>query len=195
MSHRNRNRKLLISRAPTKAKSQEPAYSQALNQNKVDRQRSRSRESGRQTVRRLWGMVLRSAARLLGQIPKFGHVSSYMLEVLHWLPIRQRIEYRVASLVWRCQLGLALTYLIDLCRPVSGSRSSHSLRSSERGLLSVPFACTTIMQRYACSVVAPTVWNSLPPALHLLPRTLSDTFYNQLKTVLFDRAGVGSTSE
>jgi len=45
-----RNRKLLISRAPTKAKSQEPAYSQALNQNKIDRQRSRSRESCRQTV-------------------------------------------------------------------------------------------------------------------------------------------------
>ena len=45
--NRNRNRKLLISKAPTKAKSQEPAYSQALNQNKIDRQRSRSRESGR----------------------------------------------------------------------------------------------------------------------------------------------------
>ena len=29
------NRKLLISRAPTKAKSREPAYSQALNQNKI----------------------------------------------------------------------------------------------------------------------------------------------------------------
>src|SRR6218665_3636230 len=56
-TNRNRNRKLLISRAPTKAKSQEPAYSQALNQNKIDRQRSRSRESGRQTVRRLWWMV------------------------------------------------------------------------------------------------------------------------------------------
>ena len=53
----NRNRKLLISRAPTKAKSQEPAYSQALNQNKIDRQRSRSKESGWQTVRRLWWMV------------------------------------------------------------------------------------------------------------------------------------------
>src|SRR6218665_2597646 len=76
--------------------------------------------------------VLRSEARLIGQIPKFGHVSSYMLEVLHWLPIRQRIEYRVTSMVWRCQLGLAPTYLIDLCRPVSG----RYLRSSERGLLS-----------------------------------------------------------
>src|SRR6218665_1264877 len=77
--------------------------------------------------------VLRSAARLVGQIPKFGYVSGYMLEVLHWLPIRQRIEYRVASLVWRCQLGVAPTYLIDLCRPVSGSGSSGYLRSSERG--------------------------------------------------------------
>src|SRR6218665_968288 len=52
-----------------------------------------------------------------------------------------------------------------------------------------------IMQSRACSIVAPTVWNGLPPVLRLLPRTLSDTFYNQLKTVLFDRAGVGSTSE
>ena len=95
-------------------------------------------------------------------------------------------------MVWRCQLGLAPTYLIDPCRPVSGSRSSRSLRSSERGF---PFAHTTIMQSHACSVVAPTVWNGLPPALRLLPRTLSDTFYNQLKTVLFDRAGVGSISE
>ena len=34
LSHRDRNRKLQISRAPTKAKSQEPAYSQSLNQNK-----------------------------------------------------------------------------------------------------------------------------------------------------------------
>src|SRR6218665_311938 len=54
----NRNRKLHISRAPTKVKSQEPGYSQTLNQNKINRQRSRCRESGRQTVRRLWWMVL-----------------------------------------------------------------------------------------------------------------------------------------
>ena len=40
-----------------KAKSRELAYSQAFIQNKIDRQRFRSRESGRQTVRRLWWMV------------------------------------------------------------------------------------------------------------------------------------------
>ena len=66
--------------------------------------------------------------------------------------------------------------------PVLGSRGSRSMRPSERGLLSVPFARTTIMQSRACSVVAPMVWNGLPPVLCLLPRMLSDTFYNQLKT-------------
>ena len=58
-----RNRKLEIPRAPTKAKSQEPAYSQAPNQNKIDRQRSKSRESGRQPGSRLFWMVLRRGGR------------------------------------------------------------------------------------------------------------------------------------
>src|SRR6218665_3238515 len=41
--------------------------------------------------------VLCSAARLIGGIPKFGHVSKYMLDVLQWLPAEQRISYRIAS--------------------------------------------------------------------------------------------------
>jgi len=60
--------------------------------------------------------ILFSVACLIGQIPKFSHVTIYMLEVLRWLPVRQHIEYRVASLVWWCQLGIAPIYLIDLCR-------------------------------------------------------------------------------
>jgi len=45
-----RNRKLKVSTAPTQAKSREPAYSHALVQNIIDRQRVRSRESGRPTA-------------------------------------------------------------------------------------------------------------------------------------------------
>ena len=47
---RNCNRKLDISTAPTKARSREPAYSQALILNKIDRQRVKSRESASQTA-------------------------------------------------------------------------------------------------------------------------------------------------
>src|SRR6218665_1730819 len=32
--------------------------------------------------------VMRSAARLIGKIQKFDHVTRYMLDVLHWLPVR-----------------------------------------------------------------------------------------------------------
>src|SRR6218665_494223 len=105
--------------------------------------------------------------------------------------VLQCIAYRATTMVWQRQLGLAQTYLIDLKRPVSGSRNSCSLHSSERGLLSVPFASTTIVQSHTSSVVAPMVWNGLPLVLRLLSRTLSGTFYN----LFLLTAGVGSTSE
>src|SRR6218665_1762361 len=120
--------------------------------------------------------VLRSAARLIGRVSKFDHISdhisAYMRDVLHWLPLRQRIEFcRVAVLVW--------------C----------SLRSAEQSLLHVPFARTSTMQSRAFSVVGPLAWNGLPLALRSLPRVFSQKFLQQLKTTLFGRAGVGSASE
>src|SRR6218665_3317419 len=51
--------------------------------------------------------VIRTAARLIGGIPRTGHVSTYMLDVLHWLPLQQRIMFRIGAMVWRCILGLA----------------------------------------------------------------------------------------
>src|SRR6218665_2016910 len=63
--------------------------------------------------------VLRSAARLIGGVPKYASISGYMRDTLHWLPIRQRILYRVAVLVWHCLIGFAPVYLQELCRPVS----------------------------------------------------------------------------
>ena len=139
--------------------------------------------------------VLRSAARLCGRIPKFGHVSGYMLDVLHWLPLLQRISYRIIALVWRSLLGLAPAYLRDLCCPTLGAPGRRSLRSTERGVLMVPFARTATKQNRAFSVVGPSLWNGLPLTLRLHPRIHSESFYTCLKTVLFSRTGVGSAPE
>jgi len=49
--------------------------------------------------------VLRSAARPIGRIPKYDHISTYMRCILHWLPARQRVEYRTAA--FKC-IGMAL---------------------------------------------------------------------------------------
>ena len=60
---------------------------------------------------------------------------------LHWLPIRQRIEYKVASLsfkVWLYQLPTYLSELVIDYVPVK------TLRSSNKILLAVPRAKNTI---------------------------------------------------
>ena len=113
----------------------------------------------------------------------------------HWLPLRQRIEFRVAVLVWYSLIGQAPAYLTDLCRPSLSVRSTRHLRSAEQGLLHVPFARTSTMQSRGFSVVGPLVWNGLPLALRSLPRVFSQKFLQQLKTRLFGRVGVGSASE
>src|SRR6218665_1947638 len=41
----------------------------------------------------------------------------YMYNVLHWLPLQQRIMFRINAMVWWCILGLAPAYLRDLCCP------------------------------------------------------------------------------
>src|SRR6218665_1115503 len=69
-------------------------------------------------------------------------LTKYMIDVLHWLPAEQRISYRIASIVWRCLLGLAPLYLRELCCPLHSAMSSQSLCSSQQGLLLVPFAHT-----------------------------------------------------
>src|SRR6218665_1621725 len=82
-----------------------------------------------------------AVARLRAPLSRFlegslyGHVSAYMLDVLHWLPLQQRIIFRIGAMVGRCILGLAPANLRDLCHPTPGTRGCSSLRSSEQGLL------------------------------------------------------------
>jgi len=51
------------------------------------------------------------------------------------------------------------------------------------------------MQTRAFCVNGLSALNGLPLELRLISRTFSDTVYNRLKTVPFDRAGVESVSE
>src|SRR6218665_462781 len=118
-----------------------------------------------------------------------------MRDVLHWLPLRQRIEDRLAVLVCYSLIGHAPAYLIDLCCTSLSARSTRHPRSAEQGLVRVRFSRTSNMQSRAFSMIGPLVWNGLPLALRSLPRIFSQKFLQQLKTILFDRAGVESASE
>src|SRR6218665_1896966 len=82
--------------------------------------------------------IIRSAARLVGGIPRTGHLSAYLLDVLHWLPLQQRNMLRIGAMVWRCVLGLARPTSEIFAVPPPGTRGRCSLCLSEQGLLFVP---------------------------------------------------------
>src|SRR6218665_880202 len=118
-----------------------------------------------------------------------------MWDVLHWLLFPQHISYRIASLVWRCLSGWALSYLCKFCCPLSSCQGRHTLRYSVHGNLAIPFACSAAMQTRSFSGVGPATWNGLPIDLRHLPNGACSQFHHLLKTVLFRLAWVGSASE
>src|SRR6218665_544375 len=63
---------------------------------------------------------------------------------------------------------ISVSPCLYLCHPTPGTRGCSSLRSSEQGLLFVPFARTSTTQARAFSVVGPSVWNGLPLSQRLL---------------------------
>jgi hypothetical protein len=98
-----------------------------------------------------------AAARLVTKTPKFEHVTPVLRE-LHWLPVRQRIEYKIACITWRCLNGSAMQYLRTLLSEYNPPRD---LRSAASQQLIVPNTRTQLGKRAFC-YAAPQVWNSLP---------------------------------
>ena len=84
------------------------------------------------------------AARVVSGVRRSEHISQ-VLEDLLWLPVSQRVVFKMALLVWKCVHGIAPAYLSDLCVPAIAISGRQHLRSAATTLL-VPRAqvnCTT----------------------------------------------------
>jgi len=95
----------------------------------------------------LWHLqsVQNAAARLVTGIRRSEHITP-ALRQLHWLPVWQRIQYKLASLAFRALSGLAPDYLAGDCQLVADSRR-RSLRSAERRVCTVPRQNSTFGDR------------------------------------------------
>ena len=125
--------------------------------------------------------IQNTLARVVTNTSKFEHITP-ILKKLHWLPIKQRIDYKLCLLTYKTLQIQQPTYLYN-----SLSFPSHSLstRSSDSSVLSTPYVRTSLGKR-AFSVIAPRLWNSLPPDTRY---SLSvSTFRWKLKTHLFKLA-------
>jgi len=114
-------------------------------------------------------------ARIVLQAPRRSDVNS-LLQMLHWLPVEQRINYKLSVLTFKTQQTSSPQYL---SQHISLRTSARNPRSSSVPLLCMPFRQTSFARR-SFSTAAPLTWNSLPPAV-LNCDSLS-TFKSRLKT-------------
>ena len=98
------------------------------------------------------------AARILTRTRKYDHITP-ILQHLHWLPVKERIIFKIMLLTYRGVNGMAPTYIERMLIPYKPQRS---LRSSESGQLVVPHSRLKGYGDRAFAVVAPTLWNNLP---------------------------------
>ena len=71
---------------------------------------------------------------------KFDHITDTLVD-LHWLPVRQHIQFKLCSLVSECQRRTAPSYLADICISVSAMSGRTHLRSAIHCDLVVPRTC------------------------------------------------------
>lgn len=123
--------------------------------------------------------VQNSLARVVCKSSRLQFRSLSLLRSLHWLPVNQRIKYKIALLTFKTLRFGKPSYLSEILLPY---RPSRALRSTDANLLSVPNILTSLGRR-SFSYAAPTIWNSLPANLRSC-FSLS-TFSSKLKTYLF----------
>ena len=80
-------------------------------------------------------MFINTAARVVSWRSRFDHSTDFVKDVLHWLPITQRVHFKVCTLVYNATHGPAPMYLSDLVikSPVISRRCD--LRSSAHSQL------------------------------------------------------------
>ena len=125
--------------------------------------------------------VLNAAARFVANLQPRDHVTD-TLRALHWLPIRQRVSYKLCMLMHAVHFSYAPQYISDVVTPVSALSGRANLRSASNSNYDVQRTRLNIGRR-AFSVAGPIAWNSLPSSLKEI-RCLS-TFKRLLKTHLF----------
>ena len=112
-----------------------------------------------------------SCARLIYGRRKYDHVSDLFHE-LHWLPIRQRIVFKLLLFVFKIFNGIAPSYL----------KTCVTIIDNNLRILKIPRSLSSYGDR-AFSNAAPRLWNALP--LDLRTSETVDYFKAHVKHLLF----------
>ena len=126
--------------------------------------------------------VLNCAARVVARVPKYEHITP-VLASLHWLPIPQRIEFKLLLLTFKALNGLAPSYLQELVHIYKPARP---LRSQNETRITLPKYRTKCYGANSFKVYGAITWNNLPVNIRNIDSL--PCFKRAIKTHLFQNA-------
>ena len=127
-------------------------------------------------------LVQNNAARLVKRKKKSDHVTPLLMD-LHWLPVEQRILFKVNMITFKALNDLAPAYISELIGPYVPAYNS---RASKKDLLAEKGARLKRSGDRAYSICGPKLWNQLPEDIRKCMTLTS--FKSALKKHLFQQA-------
>jgi hypothetical protein len=127
--------------------------------------------------------VQNTAARIITRTKRSEHISP-ILEQLHWLPVNERIKFKIMLTTFKALKGLSPPYIREL---ISVYHPNRSLRSASEIRLVVPKIRLKSYGGRSFQFSAPCLWNQLPKDLRNTEISV-DVFKSRLKTHLFEGA-------
>ena len=123
--------------------------------------------------------VQNSLARVVMPSCKRSHHITPTLADLHWLPVKKRIDFKIAAITYKVLQNKQPSYLFEILQPYKPPRD---LCSTDKVLLTEPLIKSALGRR-SFSYAAPHIWNMLPDDLR--NATALSSFTSQLKTHFF----------
>ena len=133
--------------------------------------------------------IQNTLAHIVTNHRKYAHVTP-ILKQLHWLPIKYRCMFKIATLVHKFLHSGFPSYFQPFLSLISCSYSTRH-RQPDCQYLTVPPFCSSVFKSvkhfdHSFAFDAPKIWNELP---HDMPSAASvASFRKKLKTYLFAKA-------
>ena len=127
--------------------------------------------------------VQNCAAKIIFRKRKYDHVIPLLFE-LHWLPVKERINFKIATICYKTFMNVSPMYISSLLEKPSRMRVLRS--SNDTTFLKVPSKKSKTYGERSFSFYAPKFWNSLPREIRESPSL--EVFKKSLKHYLFLRA-------
>ena len=127
--------------------------------------------------------IQNTAARILAKCGNSFIHSKIILKKLHWLPIKQRIVYKILITTYKAYHSIAPKYICDL---ITRREYKRELRTNDQMNLVVPFVKRKHFGERSFSYAAPREWNNLE--LSIRKSESLESFKKKITTYLFEAA-------